>query len=76
MKGLTHPFTGATYEQDGTGHVRVTETDGRWGRFTPDGHWVEGDKLDVDYHLLGWVGGPKVQHHRLQVEEETAPRLG
>jgi len=68
VKGVTHPFTGALYEQDGSGHVKVTETDGRVGVFGVDGRWRSGDKLDIDFQLLGWVGGPKVQHHRLQVE--------
>jgi hypothetical protein len=69
MKGITHPFTGALYEQDGSGHVRITETDGRVGIYSPDGRWLFGDKLDIDFHLAGWVGGPQVLHHRLQVEQ-------
>jgi len=38
MKGITHPFSGALYEQDGAGHVRISEQDGRVGVYTPDGH--------------------------------------
>lgn len=70
MKGITHPFTRALYEQDGHGHVLVTATDGRAGVFTPGGRWVSGDKVDIDFQLLGWVGGPKVQHHRLQLDKD------
>lgn len=66
MKGIIHPFTGALYEQDGKGNVRIAEKDGRVGIFTPFGERVSGDKLDVDLHLAGWVGGPKVKHHRLE----------
>ncbi len=66
MKGIVHPLTGALYEQDGHGNVRVVAEDGRIGLFTPRGHHVSGDKLDVDIHLAGWVGGPKVKHHRLE----------
>ena len=69
MKGITHPFTGAVYEQDGAGHVSITEADGRVGVFGLVGRWLSGHKLDVDFHLLGWVGGPKVMHHRLHVDE-------
>lgn len=59
-------MTGALYEQDSEGNVRVTLKDGRVGTFTPHGHKVSGDKIDVDIHLAGWVGGPKVKHHRLE----------
>jgi hypothetical protein len=66
MKGIRHPITDALYEQDGEGNVRVALNDGRVGTFTPHGQRVSGDKIDVDIHLTGWVGGPKVKHHRLE----------
>ena len=69
MKGIRHPFTQALYEQDGQGNVRIAETDGRVGVYGTDGRWRSGDKVDVDFQLLGWVGGPRVQHHRLAVDE-------
>jgi hypothetical protein len=69
VKGITHPFSRALYEQDGTGHVRVTDTEGRVGTYAVDGKWVSGAKLDIDPHLIGWVGGPKVAHHRVAVDE-------
>ena len=59
-------MTGALYEQDGQGNVRVTLQDGRVAICTPDGQRVSGDKIDIDIHLAGWVGGPKVKHHRLE----------
>ena len=66
MKGIVHPFTGTLYEQDGQGNVRLTHTDGRAAIFTPTGRWVSGDKRESDMHLIGWVGGPQVKHHRLE----------
>ncbi len=66
MKGIVHPMTGALYEQDGQGNVRVALKDGRVAIVTPEGRRVSGDKIDVDIHLAGWVGGPKVKHHRLE----------
>lgn len=66
MKGIVHPMTGALYEQDGEGNVRVESKDGRVGIFTPTGRRVAGDKIEVDIHLAGWVGGPQVKHHRLE----------
>ena len=66
MLGLRHPFTRVLYEQDGEGHVKVTATDGRSGTFSPDGSWVGGELFEADPQLCGWIGGPKVAHHRIQ----------
>ncbi len=65
MLGMVHPFSKALYEQDGNGLVRVTDTAGRWGLFRPDGTWVDGELFEADPQLCGWVGGPKVAHHRI-----------
>lgn len=65
MLGMVHPFSKALYEQDGNGNVRVTDKDGRWGLFRPDGTWVDGDLFEADPQLCGWIGGPKVAHHRI-----------
>lgn len=64
MLGMRHPFTKALYEQDGNGNVRVSK-DGKYGLFTPDGRWLEGEIFEADPQLCGWVGGPKVAHHRI-----------
>jgi hypothetical protein len=65
MLGIHHPFTRALYEQDGDGNIRVTRK-GQTGLFTPDGQWIDGDIYEADPQLCGWVGGPKVAHHRIQ----------
>lgn len=65
MLGMRHPFSKALYEQDGNGNVRVTHQ-GKVGLFTPDGRWLEGDLFEADPQLCGWIGGPKVAHHRIQ----------
>ncbi len=64
MLGLIHPFSKALYEQDGKGNVRVTHQ-GRTGVFTSKGVWLEGDLFEADPQFCGWVGGPKVAHHRI-----------
>ena len=69
MDGIKHPFTGALYEPNGEGNVRVT-LDGKVGVFAGDGHWLEGELRDADAHLCGWVAGPKVRHHRLEVLDD------
>lgn len=65
MLGLRHPFSRALYEQDGTGHVLVTTRDGRTGRFTPDGRWVDGEVRECDPHLCAWVAGRLMANHRM-----------
>lgn len=65
MHGMIHPFTNALYEQDGNGNVRVA-LKGKVGLFTADGRYIEGDIHEADPQLCGWVGGPKVAHHRIQ----------
>lgn len=63
-RGIVHPFTKALYEQDGNGQILVTSSTAS-GTFTIEGRWVSGDLLECDPHLCGWVGGPKIGHHRL-----------
>ena len=67
--GMIHPFSRYLYELDGQGAVRVVDGD-RWGRFTLDGRWIEGEIRSADPHLCGWVGGARVRHHRLQVLDD------
>ncbi len=64
MRGILHPFSKALYEQDGEGHIRVTDGD-RSGLFTVGGRWVRGELLECDPQLCGWVGGPQIGNHRV-----------
>ncbi len=66
MLGLRHPFTRALYEQDGKGNVVVTTADGRIGIFDHVGVHVGGEVFEADPQLCGWIGGPKLAHHRIQ----------
>jgi hypothetical protein len=63
MRGLRHPLSGATYELDEDGAVRVTK-DGREGRFGADGRWLEGELRTADAHLCQWIGGQSEQRRR------------
>ena len=65
MGGIRHPFTGARYEPGDDGIITVTAGDGRRGRFRRNGQWISGDLRECDAQLCGWVGGPRVGHHRL-----------
>ena len=72
MRGLRHPFSKALYEQDGEGHVRVVEPDGRTGRFQRNGKWIDGELEEADPHLCGWVAGPQVSNHRVTEQPAAA----
>jgi hypothetical protein len=71
MNGLRHPFSGAHYEQDGTGHILVTSSRGQAGLFTPKGKWVSGELEEADPQLCGWVAGPIVGNHRVTPSHEN-----
>ena len=64
MKGIYHPLTYALYERESEATLRVTQGD-RWGRFRPDGTWIDGELRECDPQLCGWVAGPQVPHHRI-----------
>ena len=44
----------------------VTTADGRIGIFDHVGVHVDGEVFEADPQLCGWIGGPKVAHHRIQ----------
>jgi hypothetical protein len=66
MHGQYHPFSGALYERDESGNVLVTRDDRR-GLFRADGSWIEGELFEADPQMCNWIAGPKVRHHRLQI---------
>jgi hypothetical protein len=72
MRGVVHPFSGALYEQDGKGNIRVTQ-DGRSGLFRVNGSWIEGDLRECDPQLCGWVGGPQIANHRVAALPKDSP---
>ncbi len=51
-----HPLSGALYEIDESGHVRVDDHGVR-GVFTPQGEWISGELRHADAHLCGWLAG-------------------
>ena len=54
---LRHPLSGAVYEREGEGRVRVTTADGRTGLFDDNGARIEGDLGQVDPNMCDWIGG-------------------
>ncbi len=61
MRREPHPITGAIFEEEGSGIVRITDNKlGKWGRFHWDGRWLEGDITYADPHMLYLIGGPNL----------------
>jgi hypothetical protein len=56
MRSIRHPLSGALYDRQPDGTVRV-EKDGRAGVFRVDGTYVSGDLYSADPHMCVWVGG-------------------
>jgi hypothetical protein len=70
VNGIRHPFSGATYEQDGNGNVLVTSK-GRTGLFRANGSWISGEIEEADPQLCGWVAGPIIVNHRVASSAEA-----
>lgn len=86
MRRMRHPLTGAMYDwaDDDVGPVRVTDRDGRQGRFDRDGHCVEGPLFSADPELCRWIvsggrepGGPAARSRRFSpMPPPVAPSPG
>lgn len=57
MRSIRHPLSGALYDLEANGAIRVTGRDGRTGLFLADGTYIRGDIHSADPHLCGWIGG-------------------
>jgi non-ribosomal peptide synthetase component E (peptide arylation enzyme) len=56
MRSIRHPLSGALYDLQTDGTVRV-EKDGKSGTFRADGSYVSGDIYSADPQMCVWVGG-------------------
>jgi hypothetical protein len=63
---IRHPLNpNAFYVSNGDGTVRVTMGT-RWGRFEPNGRYLEGTLFEADPELCVWVSAPRPSsHHRI-----------
>lgn len=73
MRGLVHPFSGALYEVEPDGTIRVSK-DGTSGIFTIDGRHLSGELRESDPQMCGWVGGPQVANHRFASDSIDSDR--
>lgn len=56
MRSIRHPLSGALYDLQTDGTVRV-EKDGRSGTFRADGSYLSGDIYTADPQMCVWIGG-------------------
>ena len=56
MRSIRHALSGALYDRQPDGTVRV-EKDGRVGLFRADGSYISGDIYSSDPHMCVWIGG-------------------
>jgi non-ribosomal peptide synthetase component E (peptide arylation enzyme) len=56
MRSIRHPLSGALYDLQTDGTVRI-EKDGKSGTFRADGSYVSGDIYSADPQMCVWVGG-------------------
>jgi hypothetical protein len=71
VRQLRHPLSGAIYEENGDGLVRVSK-DGQWGTFTAGGEWVDGPLKHADPHVCLWVGGRQVATRHEEAAQAAA----
>jgi hypothetical protein len=50
--------TGDRYSRLGADRVRVEASDGSWGVFDAQAHWIEGPLRTADLPMCVWTGGP------------------
>ena len=68
MPKMRHPLSGVIYDVAHDGTI-VLEKDGRTGRFTTQGLYLEGDIKTADPQLCGWIGGVQLPSRHQQMAE-------
>jgi hypothetical protein len=73
MRTIKHPLSGAVYDLDADGMVRVVATDGRRGVFDPHGVWLSGELKQADPHLCLWIGGKNLPNRSRAAATASRP---
>jgi hypothetical protein len=68
MPKMRHPLSGVIYDIADDGTI-VLEKDGRTGRFTTQGLYLDGDIKTADPQLCGWIGGVQLPSRHQQMAE-------
>ena len=71
MPKLRHPVTGAIYDLEPDGLIRVETKDGLVGWFNADASWSRGELREADPHVIGWVAGQRLPNARRPVPQST-----
>lgn len=71
MPKLRHPVSGAIYDLEGDGLIRVETPDGRVGWFNADASWNRGELKEADPHVIGWIAGQRLPNTRRPVPEQA-----
>jgi hypothetical protein len=72
MRGILHPLSGALYDLQSDGTVRV-EKDGKTGVFRRDGSYVSGEIYFADPHLCLWIAGRELPSRHRQGADASKP---
>jgi len=70
MPQIRHPLSGVVYDLAADGTV-VLEKDGKTGRFTTRGQYLEGEIKQADPQLCGWIGGVQLPSRHQQMAEAS-----
>jgi hypothetical protein len=68
MPKMRHPLSGVIYDIADDGTI-VLEKDGRTGRFTKQGLYLDGDIKTADPQLCGWIGGVQLPSRHQQMAD-------
>jgi len=71
MRSIRHPLSGALYDLEANGAIRVTIHDGKSGYFRPDGSYISGDFYSADPHLCGWIAGRALPSRHLPGRDQA-----
>jgi hypothetical protein len=72
MRSLRHPLSGALYDRQPDGTVRV-EKDGKAGIFRADGSYISGDIHVADPQMCVWIGGRELTSRMRPRSAPVAP---
>jgi hypothetical protein len=70
MRAIRHPLSGAIYDLQNDGTIRV-EKDGKAGIFRADGTYVSGEIFFADPQLCVWIGGRELPSRHRQAAEAS-----
>lgn len=73
MRAIRHPLSGAIYDLQPDGTVRV-EKDGKAGVFRRDGAYVSGEIYSADPHLCLWIAGRELPSRHRQGADASRER--